>query len=453
MTYFTSLGLEATITRYISEYRSQGYLDRINKLLLLSIVLRGSALILFFLTVGIYKKVIFEWMNFPQTINEFYIIIALFVFLSRFKWAFGSPLMASYGKVYISKIHDILLSLLRLILYSIVINYDLGIEGLIFAKLLLESISISFFAFMAIGIIMSNRKNDSLSLDRVEYKRISKFSIYSILEHATGVFREMLIDNFFIIHYLNTYSVGIYSFAIILVGIPRGLNPLSLMRSIINPNLVDNYYSSGKRDDILYTYFDLLIKIYFLVSVPLLIGLAFIAREMVTIIYGQKYIESLPIIYIYLGCFSIGLLQYAIDPIINVLEKKYIYVYGTAIFAGLNILLNVLLIPVYGVIGASIATGSSLALQSIFYFMIFNKVTGLNFRLPIKDILRAILNYIPYTAFLWIYSPYNSNIMSIIVGIVLAMLIYIVTLSKYKILNEDEKVALKNITGMNIRIL
>jgi len=125
----------------------------------------------------------------------------------------------------------------------------------------------------------------------------------------------------------------------------------------------------------------LLIKLSGLAILPLLIFCLIYARELITVVYSEKWIESIAYFYVFAGRFMISVLcgaAYA-SVILYTLRMQKQVMYAT-IFSGIvNLLLDLVLIPFWGAWGAVLATGFSSLVVSLYLLYIASQRVTLRY--------------------------------------------------------------------------
>ncbi|MBF05475.1 hypothetical protein CL644_02095 [bacterium] len=178
------------------------------------------------------------------------------------------------------------------------------------------------------------------------------------------------IDQVLINHMINTTSVGIYDAAVRLSEvwyfipniIVAGLFP-ALMNA--KKGSLDLFMSRAKK----------LILYITLLSITVALFTTLIANSIVSIVFGAEFISAATVLQIYIWS-NIGIGINLVIHYILIAEKMNIYiVYST--FAGMvvNVLLNIILIPVLGIHGAALA--SAIAYGIPFITLLFFKKTRL----------------------------------------------------------------------------
>ena len=185
---------------------------------------------------------------------------------------------------------------------------------------------------------------------------------------TASVLVYMKIDQVIIRQLLDERAVGLYSAAIKLSEIwyfIPGIICVSLFPAIINSKKTNQelYYSRLKRLYILVLVLSLIIAI--IVSA--------LAKPIIYLLFGVDYLESISVLRIYAWS-TIGFFLGMVSSYYLLAENYMkIYFFSSFFVAVLNIVLNVLLIPKFGINGAAIATVVSYSF--LFLFLLFFRKT------------------------------------------------------------------------------
>ena len=157
-------------------------------------------------------------------------------------------------------------------------------------------------------------------------------------------------------------EVGHYAIAVKLANLTTYL--LAAINSMAGPKFSELYHA-GKIDDLFYVA-QKSAKLIFWTTTPILILLLFFGKSMIAIAFGGEFIPAYKaLIFLLFGQFvnavsgSTGLFMNMVGK-----ERQFQNIMLTTAFG--NILINFILIPKLGVIGAAIATMCSLAFWNIF---------------------------------------------------------------------------------------
>jgi len=164
------------------------------------------------------------------------------------------------------------------------------------------------------------------------------------------------VDILMIGYFLNQSEVGIYNAAVPIAQL------LTIIISSFTPFLLPSmteYYAGSDITNLDKT-FSISTKWIFLLTIPLFSLIFFFPEFFLVVIFGKQFVEAAPVLRI----ISLGfLLASSVGPTGNLLivlgRTRLMLLNNTAIFL-LNIILNYLLIPLYGIIGSAIASAVSL---------------------------------------------------------------------------------------------
>ena len=339
----------------------------------------GSIIVIGFLAI------ILPFCKNDSTTNTFIFIVAMGLVFNSFEvieFYFQSQLLAKI--VTICKLIQLALSSLIKI-YLIIINADL----------IWFVVITSFDALgLAAGFLIAYRSQVKNNFYRHFNFNIAKQLLsesWPLIISSIVVMVYMRIDQIMINEMLGKYEVGIYSAAVklseVLYFVPTIIST-SLFPALIKYKQISAAFFYEK-----YQYFlDLMFYLGLLASAFLLI----FSKTLVLLIFGNDYIDSADILVI----LAIG----TIFVYISVAQSKYWIIFNlqrqlliiTAFCALLNIILNYITIPIYGIKGASISTVISYLAGALIlpYFvphtrkMLFHTYSTLNFIRVIKCLIK-----------------------------------------------------------------
>lgn len=261
--------------------------------------------------------------------------------------------------VWSENISFIICSLLKVLLF--LIGASLTAISWVF---LLDAIIMSFLILLA--YFYNNQHIFTWKINTSRIRQNIKQCWPLILSGLTVII-YMRVDQIMLGHMINYEAVGIYTAATRLSEIWYFI-PMAIMASV-NPILIsarnnnkENYYNKLK----------MILNILVFMAIVIAIITSLFSHYIIYILYGKQYLQSstVLIIHIWTGvfvCMGVATSQWFI------LENKQILAfYRTLYGAIINILMNFLLIPNYGVIGAAISTLIAM-LCAGFLFDILNK--------------------------------------------------------------------------------
>lgn len=192
----------------------------------------------------------------------------------------------------------------------------------------------------------------------------------------------MQIDQIMIMEIMDSKSVGYYAVA-------AKLSSLWIFITIVvTKSLLPSIISAKEMSEDVYLFrlqylYNILLKIAFFICVVV----TFFSTEIITFLYGDKYLESISILIIYVWSTMFVYLSNASTSYF-LAENMQLHACMRLIFGAIiNVVLNIYWIEQYGLVGAAYATLISYAFSSYFYNLFFKR-TRINFLLQ----TRAIIN-------------------------------------------------------------
>jgi O-antigen/teichoic acid export membrane protein len=167
-------------------------------------------------------------------------------------------------------------------------------------------------------------------------------------------------DSLMLGYFLNEEEVGLYNVALRISNLV--MIPLFAVNAVAAPKFAEDYSKDGRTS--LQGTVSQASKMIFLLSIPLVVVLG-IGGEFALSIFGEEYTASyLPLLILLIG----QAVNVSAGSVMNLLQMTGYEKLGNRIVLAstvTNIVLNVLLIPLYGAIGAAIATSASLVMWNV----------------------------------------------------------------------------------------
>ena len=220
--------------------------------------------------------------------------------------------------------------------------FHLGIYALILSTLIVNLLQIVLFAFAV------KKKFSVKFVDRILIKRMMRYSL-PMLPSVLSTLILTLSDRYIILYFHGEQAVGIYGIGSRFVAI------LSVIISAVSTAYTTFAYSSYKKPEAKEQFSVVLSIVY-----VLMIGIAFIisifSKEIISIMAAPEYIgayKALPDMMFAQVLYTL----YTLTCYGVLFEKKSGYIlFSTMTAAGVNLALNMLFIPQYGIVAAAFTT-------------------------------------------------------------------------------------------------
>jgi O-antigen/teichoic acid export membrane protein len=371
ITVFTIFGFDATLIKYFSAYSKERNLGKIKSIYLESLKLS---------------------IPFSIIVSLILIGIVAFYFQDKEAWSFQLMTVAIIVPAFtLFQINNAAISgLKQMTVYSLFKNVflvPLAFILTLFFSFRYLSISYAVIAFCLatyIGLFFNTlyllkkiKFFNTPSIPSLNRNEILKIGLPMLLTTATSLLITS-IDILMLGFFKTTFEVGIYDIAIkfsILAGIALlGIN------AIATPKFSEFYSSKdfkGLKRIVRWSS-----KFIFWTTIPVLMILIFFPKQLLSI-YGEEFTQASSALVILALGQLVSSLSGSVGNILKMTDHHKLFQFIMIGALLLNICLNVVLIPIYGIVGAAIATSSSIAFYNLMgVFFVYKKLNLISFYFP-----------------------------------------------------------------------
>lgn len=354
----STLGLEKAALRFIPHYESKNKRSELKGTLLLVIfcsfgVSAIVGLLLFFFSNGI-SKFVFDKPDFVTPLKGFAIGLPFYTLaMVSMSVVRGFQNMKRYTAIKLTRP----IGLLTIIPIFFFAGYKLNgaVTGYVISVLIAAALG-SYFVFLHFSGLVSEVK--------VEFKKIFRFSIPLYFSNFTRLMMSR-VDILMLGYFAASEDVGLYRAAFLLSSL--AVFALTAMNVAFTPMISELY--TRERIDELDELYKISTRWIFTLSFLSVLVLAYYPDQILGL-WGAEFtagsVALMAMIWFQLVAASVGSVGY----LLQMSENQDLVLYINMTSGILNILLNLWLIPNFGILGAALATGSSLA---------FNNFVGLYF--------------------------------------------------------------------------
>ena len=421
LSIFTELGLSTLTTREVS--REKSLADKyIGNTIVLKIALSTITLALMFLIVYIE--------NYSPEIAIVVIFITISFVIGAFTNIFYSIFQA-YEKMEYQSIGQIINSIIMFSGILLIIYYQMSITNFALIYLIASIVSLIF------GIIICAWKFILPKLD-IDITLWKFLIIEAIPLTLSSVFLLIAfrIDTILLQGINGNVAVGIYNAA---YGLMSALMFLPSVYVMAVFPLLSRFNVSSK--ELLKISYEKSFKYLVIIGLPIAVGTTLIASPLILFIYKSGFSQSIIALQILIWSIPIIFVNYILGTAINSINKQSQMVKSAFIVMALNIILNLLLLPKYGFIAASVITVITELSACIFWYHIMN-VNG--YRIPIHKILiKPVIASLIMGLFIVLV---NINL---IIVIIIAIIIYFGVLFLLKTFTEEDINLFKQMLGQS----
>ncbi|KGK99157.1 polysaccharide biosynthesis protein [Methanococcoides methylutens] len=350
---FAAFGIGSALTKYVAEFNED--LSKRNKFISSGIVgsliygsLMGLLLYLLSDTIGI------GFFHNPDIVGLLRITALCLPFIALQKAVVGTLNGLRSMKLYafVNIIQNVSVMVVSIVF---VIPLNMAVKGAVIG-FVLPTIVVGLLSLI---IVRTYFTAGSTILGKA-LKELSWFGFYIVLANSVGLLNTE-IDSLLIGHYLNEVEVGYYAVAVILV---QGLSLIPMSVHRITYAASANYYVKNDYENLSNLLKNSFLKV-FLVTMLISAVLVLFGQFIIRLLFGEDFLFAYKPLLVLLIGYS---LYYPIHSITSVLSGmgKVTLVFRIALLCGLtNILLNILLIPEFGILGAAIATSIGLIFAAL----------------------------------------------------------------------------------------
>jgi len=286
---------------------------------------------------------VFSLLSYPFS-TKLLVYIASLSFISTLSLFYEAIFQARFKMEYAAGI-NILDSILKLAIFSLLVVFK--------AKLIwfvLATVVAPFPGFFIAASLSRRLVKLEFKLDFKIWKNLLKES-WPLALTAVFIVFYMRIDQIMLFTMRGAREVGYYAAGVRFVE-AFNILPLAFMASVFP--LLSRYFVSSKEK--LKETYTLSFKYLAIAIIPIAMGVCLLTEPIVQIIYGSKFLPLVPALRILIWSEIFAFLGVAhVNILISVGLQKLDFIF-TLSGAVVNIILNLLLIPAYGIIGASLAT-------------------------------------------------------------------------------------------------
>jgi len=238
----------------------------------------------------------------------------------------------------------------------LVVVWKWGITG-VFAASLISSI-LFFFIYLLI-----TKRYFSLSFSTKRLKELLQYGV-PLVPYGITLYLIQNCDRYFLSYFSTLDKVGLYSLGFQLANL---LTLLFVGTGLAWGPFVFSTYKEREIKPVYSKVMDYIVSATFFV----VIGLSFFSREILMVFTTSQYFGAyvvVPFLALYLAFYHLGL---RMSFGIHIAKKTYHFTWISAVTAAINIGFNFLLVPLYGMIGAAIAT----LICSIVWFILLISVS------------------------------------------------------------------------------
>ena len=300
--------------------------------------------------------VLLNGLGYPKDTRHIVYAMWIFTIISTF-----TDLFYSVFRAFERMFYDSLLKIIRMILLApigiYVLSKGYGVLAFSLTFILVESIVLAIAYFIATGKFVKIAPE----LDFAFMKNIVKASLpLGMAFIFSSIY--FYIDSVMLSKMRGDVEVAIYSvaynLALAILFIP------AVYSNAVYP-VMSRYYKTSKENLILV--YKKSFKYLYIIGLPISAGLYILANRIIVFFYGREYIASAIALQIVAWFLFIKFLNYLMGYVLSSVDQQNSRMIGQGLTAVFNVILNLILIPKLGYVGAAIST----FLTEVFLFVLY----------------------------------------------------------------------------------
>jgi O-antigen/teichoic acid export membrane protein len=421
-----NLGFPSSMQKYTSEYlgrKDKNSLYALNRYILKKELLLGVA-ITFILSLG--APLFSALFHIPSI----YFIIAALGVLPLALVHVLSMSLAGQQKFNHLALTGLIFTPMTLLLSLLVLKKGWGIIGLLGVKNTLALLTLIFLYWIL-------RSKSQFGL-RSEITTDLKNKFFSYTKDLTWiVLLDMIIwqrsEVFFLGIWASVESVGFYSLAFMLSTSLFGLLPSSFTSSLLP--VISERYGGSSEESIRKIYYTATRYLLYLTFFLATLGVLF-ASPLINLFFGENYLPAVNIFRLILITSCFGTVAGVASTTLYATEHQRRMVKLVGFTAILNLLLDISLIPPWGLYGAVLANGISQSVVSLGTFFILKQALGFNF--PFTDLAKAFLASLLVGVTLFLINRYFEPIPYLVIGALISGAVFFLCLIVVKTFSPED---------------
>ncbi len=429
---FSSMGIGEGLTRYIPLYRGKKQKEKIKYLV------RKSAKV--FLITGIISTILLiilsryisnNLFNEPN-LYTFLIIFSLTIPINLFITILLSSLKGYEHVGWYSFLSNILATFAHLALILILLYLGIGVYSITLSYLF-GSLMLLFFSFFITKkqipeIFQKSRKIKDKSI-------IKEVVMYSFPLFLAGMAWKIFkwADSFVIGFFKSAADVGSYNAAVpiaMLLAISS-----QLFMQLFFP-LITRFYSQGDKS-VIKEITQQVSKWIFMINLPFLVLFILFPSEFIVLFFGKEYVSaSSALVFLSIGIFSLSFFDMSYR-LIAMKGLSKILLMDILSISIVNVILNIILVPILGITGAAIATMFSYIVLSV--IIIYQSARYLSIIPLARKMANVLVAALTAAAILFfVKNIVEANIVSFIILSIFFLLLYCVLVFLFKGLDKRD---------------
>ena len=324
---------------------------------------------------------------------------------------------------------NVFYNIANMLLVAILLIKGFGINAVLISEIIITLLFLGTFIF-------TNRKIKLLNYTGLDKSILKDIMIYCIPMFfiSMSFYIYMKTDTLMIQYFMNSLAVGYYSLSTMIIG--KVHSPLVAIGNATGPALV--LLEDSKRSSELVKIF----KVTFLITLPICLGLLLVSKELILVFFGLSFSPTISVLQLMTIFLFFYCLNSVLTPVLDYLGFARNRAVMVGISATINFLLNMILIPRFGIVGAVYSTLLTYGIYSliVFFTVILYIIKGKEAKIEIgKTFIKILLISLVMAICVYLAKMlFQGEVISLIVSIIVGVTIYLLLAINFKIITKNE---------------
>ncbi|MXR19618.1 flippase [Halobacterium bonnevillei] len=404
VTILATLGLPKSAARYVTEFSETdpGQVPHVVRksltfILALVVVVAGGTLLL--------GRPVANALGTPSLV-PFLLAGSLFV-AARALTKYFSALFQGFNRVTYSATVSAVTSVSRLPLVAGFVVLGFGVGGALYGYVASFALAAGVGGYLAYTRFYTGYEAADAPADDLS-KRLLEYSVPLTATRGANVL-DKKVDTLLVGVLLNMTAVGYYTIAKQVSDFVSA--PASSFGYTVSPALGEQ--SSKDQTERAAKLYEQSLQYVLLAYVPAVVGLILVADPMVRYVFGSDYLGAVPVLQVFSGFMLVNAVNKVTSDGLDYLGRARSRAVIKSAMAVSNAGLNLLLIPVLGVVGAAVATVITYTVYTLSNVYFIHQELTIRFGFVLRRLAVTCLVTVAMAAAVWLALPYVTGLLTL----------------------------------------
>lgn len=425
----SSLGLANLVAKYLAEFSGDENKEIRSGILFYAIKIKFIATLIVVFTLIAFSR---HFANFYSDIKlvVYIIVSAIGLLPAGMAMIFSSAIMGLQKYKYLAY-RALVISPLQVILALLILKMGYGVIGLVSVNVVVSIIAFLFyFSLLRIKI---GFEFHFFALPLEIKKKLFQYNWQLALIVLVDAIIWRRSEVFFLGRFHPPSEVAYYGLAYGVIERTIIFLPL-IFTGVLMP-AISELYGKRKNHTLQKVYINSL-RYISMVSVPICVTMMLLARPLIGLLYGKDYLPAIPVLQILIisGCaYTVGTIQASV--LYGTENQRYILKWNVFFALG-NLMLDFILIPRFGAVGAAFANSSVQVIAIIIGVIIVCRLLSVTF--PFQDFFKIVFSSTIAIPAIILITKANNGIIGVSLSLVTSLVVYFGMITFVKLLNKTD---------------